>query len=779
MATRPMKQISGLPGLEGNTYTFVQLDDTLTIAGKAADAKKTGDELNNLKSALFTSTGNEHLETTPTKYTNLSGEYAVLDQTNASMQGLVVSCSEGDAFTITTHGGGSGRAYGWLASDYKILYTTGTYANFENEVIVAPENAAYLAVNSYNFVPTIYRGQFAVKKLDDIITALDIFNREEPLTLPESYYTFSGKILNPDGVAVNNASYATTDYIYLPNGDNRFSGKAFPNNTYNTLVFYDDKREKVGAVKGNYDFIVSESYPTAKYFRASIDVGIGVYTVTISSKSGIKSNIANNYGNIYSHLHFTGKILKAANGFTRADTTDTNIINSDFIPIEEFISAEMIGSPASDCITAAFFSDANDASFLQAYNGDTAKPLVSGWYQQTITPDMVANAKYVVLQANSDAILIDKATPLYVAVKDQLVSFESNSIKKIYNVKDYGAVGDGITDDTAAIQSAIDDCYNHGGGEVYFPSATYALDTVSTRNDVTAHLFIPMENVLEKRRTIRLTGETSVMYPSFYIQFGGYAAHKPGFIGSTLKSTYIPSDSVISDPIAVIASAPATNFTGCNFTRLQIEHLNIATSIDSTENYPKVSGINASNIASVSIKDVTVGTDSKCTTLVAPPDGHVSYGIGMPKRLCDPNQLVEEVCIAGGYKYGLISTEHVNGSNVQIQNTIYAFAFAQTDHPNYFSLCSAHGCKYQVAALGEGFGSYWYGNSGIRFALLDFEENVDQNPTAFNYTAGVYDPHNRLHGSLNYFMVKSGVGATNADWAVVGAESLNITSENT
>lgn len=52
MATRPMKQISGLPGLEGNTYTFVQLDDTLTTAGKAADAKKTGDELNDLKSAL-------------------------------------------------------------------------------------------------------------------------------------------------------------------------------------------------------------------------------------------------------------------------------------------------------------------------------------------------------------------------------------------------------------------------------------------------------------------------------------------------------------------------------------------------------------------------------------------------------------------------------------------------------------------------------------------------------------------------------------------------------
>lgn len=52
MATRPMKEITGLPGLEGNTYTFVQLDDTLSQSGKAADAKKTGDEVSQLKSAL-------------------------------------------------------------------------------------------------------------------------------------------------------------------------------------------------------------------------------------------------------------------------------------------------------------------------------------------------------------------------------------------------------------------------------------------------------------------------------------------------------------------------------------------------------------------------------------------------------------------------------------------------------------------------------------------------------------------------------------------------------
>lgn len=71
MATRPMKQISGLPGLEGNTYTFVQLDDTLSTAGKAADAKKTGDELNDLKSAFDAITEIEE----PRNYVVISSEW--------------------------------------------------------------------------------------------------------------------------------------------------------------------------------------------------------------------------------------------------------------------------------------------------------------------------------------------------------------------------------------------------------------------------------------------------------------------------------------------------------------------------------------------------------------------------------------------------------------------------------------------------------------------------------------------------------------------------------
>ena len=43
------------------------------------------------------------------------------------------------------------------------------------------------------------------------------------------------------------------------------------------------------------------------------------------------------------------------------------------------------------------------------------------------------------------------------------------------NVRDYGATGDGTTDDTAAIQAAMSAAHSVGGGTVYFPVGTYGI----------------------------------------------------------------------------------------------------------------------------------------------------------------------------------------------------------------------------------------------------------------------------------------------------------------
>lgn len=53
------------------------------------------------------------------------------------------------------------------------------------------------------------------------------------------------------------------------------------------------------------------------------------------------------------------------------------------------------------------------------------------------------------------------------------------------NVLAYGATGDGTTDDTAAIQAAIDAAEAAGGGTVFFPAGTYSFTTLTLPAGVT------------------------------------------------------------------------------------------------------------------------------------------------------------------------------------------------------------------------------------------------------------------------------------------------------
>jgi hypothetical protein len=50
---------------------------------------------------------------------------------------------------------------------------------------------------------------------------------------------------------------------------------------------------------------------------------------------------------------------------------------------------------------------------------------------------------------------------------------------RVYNARDYGAVGDGVTDDTAAIQAAMVAADAVGGGTVYLPAGTYRVSELT------------------------------------------------------------------------------------------------------------------------------------------------------------------------------------------------------------------------------------------------------------------------------------------------------------
>src|SRR5438445_12082962 len=65
---------------------------------------------------------------------------------------------------------------------------------------------------------------------------------------------------------------------------------------------------------------------------------------------------------------------------------------------------------------------------------------------------------------------------------------DKNLGAKIYNIRDFGAKGDGKTLDTAAVQAAIDACHKDQGGTVLIPAGDFVVGTVELKSNVTLHL---------------------------------------------------------------------------------------------------------------------------------------------------------------------------------------------------------------------------------------------------------------------------------------------------
>jgi polygalacturonase len=65
---------------------------------------------------------------------------------------------------------------------------------------------------------------------------------------------------------------------------------------------------------------------------------------------------------------------------------------------------------------------------------------------------------------------------------------DEDSGARVYNIRKYGAKGDGIALDTAALQAAIDACHQDGGGTVLVPAGTFQIGAVELKSNVTLHI---------------------------------------------------------------------------------------------------------------------------------------------------------------------------------------------------------------------------------------------------------------------------------------------------
>jgi polygalacturonase len=75
------------------------------------------------------------------------------------------------------------------------------------------------------------------------------------------------------------------------------------------------------------------------------------------------------------------------------------------------------------------------------------------------------------------------------AVEAQPARGSGNDLRaRVYNIRDFGAKGDGQAMDTSALQAAIDACTRDGGGTVLVPAGTFQIGTAELKSNVTLHV---------------------------------------------------------------------------------------------------------------------------------------------------------------------------------------------------------------------------------------------------------------------------------------------------
>lgn len=144
------------------------------------------------------------------------------------------------------------------------------------------------------------------------------------------------------------------------------------------------------------------------------------------------------------------------------------------------------------------------------------------------------------------------------------------------SVKDFGATGDGITDDTQAIQDAID-YSKENGGAVYFPEGTYLLATPlfnpSTPGIASALMVYEGQTLLGDKGARLKAGSESVTHLLFTYN-AGTASGYDGIRNVKIRNLIFDGNAGLTNDITHVNISHAANVLveDCQFTNVRTWH---------------------------------------------------------------------------------------------------------------------------------------------------------------------------------------------------------------
>ena len=340
---------------------------------------------------------------------------------------------------------------------------------------------------------------------------------------------------------------------------------------------------------------------------------------------------------------------------------------------------------------------------------------------------------------------------------DLVSRFNSNFQKlrlgeRVWNVEDYGAKHDGVvgtpatgTDDTAAIQAAINACITAGGGVVYFPRGVYKIagELQAAVNDVpyNSQLYLPDVEINGAARVvIQLIGEIpQLLYQSIN------ARSRTAQTGVVLYST-IAGSGVFPSVFCSMRYGKGNNL---NYHNLHIENIQVIVRAFQSTTGPSMCGVNLHLHSDFFVNNLQIGIDCEIIQSIM-PESHV-FGFAGGKWSDDwPH--VGKLDVSGFY-YGVVFGEGVHARDVMTFGNYIGLMMTMTHYGASIDYLVTHWNAFDIASQQEAFYGSNPGKGDLNITFWGTEDAVEGSIT---YPAWVFrqdeilDTLNRLYGYANY-----------------------------
>jgi hypothetical protein len=308
---------------------------------------------------------------------------------------------------------------------------------------------------------------------------------------------------------------------------------------------------------------------------------------------------------------------------------------------------------------------------------------------------------------------------------DKKLSASAATVKSsVFNVLDYGAVGDDKTDNTEAFSACLKAIIKAGGGRMYLPSGVYR-----------GRVLIP--SVAKSWITVEIVGEGEPT--PIFGTIGSFPLRKNGTIVTCLAK---------SGPAVISASSkPKAMYMRFSGVYVVIKNLDVR-----TYDNPAISGIDLQHAAQCKLENVFVNTG--VYNVQASKPTHGTKGLITPA--CNNGALtVLRNVVVTGYHTGILVNEHTDGDNIVVASNIIGLDFVQAHHASRFARVGAYRNSHNITVTGR---------HGFSIEQLNIERPGQRQTNAENawqtLVADINDSKNLGVADINYWVVIGGVGAS-------------------